>query len=137
MLVLFGAAFAAFTFRSEEAFTVEIRPELVYYAIAAIWLLYGLKRVFWPAPVCLLYPEKVRVGKKEIFWDQIESCRLHSEQRTVGKGKVWVNVLVFAPKPAAHGQILKVEFDELSSKDRELLRREITARGVCFMPGSN
>lgn len=137
MLALFGAAFAAFTFRSEKAFTVEIRPELVYYAIAAIWLLYGLKRVFWPAPVCLLYPEKVRVGKKEIFWDQIESCYVREELRYNGKYRQRVKVLVFLPKPAAGVELLKADFCELSSKDRELLRREITARGVCFMPGSN
>lgn len=136
-LVLFGAAFTAFTFLSVNAFAEDLRANLVFFVFAAVWLFYGLREMFWPAPICLLYPEKVRVGKKELFWDQIESCYVREELRYNGRRCQRVPVLIFLPKPDAGAELLKANFCALSGKDRKLLEREIAVRGVYFMPRSD
>lgn len=92
---------------------------------------WGIKNLFWPVPVCVLYPEKIRSGKRDLFWNDFHSCFLREEWRGSGKNRQLCDILVFVYKEGA-GSEATLEFYRLGKADRAALKREIELRGFIF-----
>lgn len=111
----------------------EWHPQYIIVIVLTVFLwLWGFKNLFFPLPVCLLYPEKVSAGKRELFWDQLEKCYVRQEWRGSGKGRHLVHELVFLPAAQANAELLVINYFSLSKKDQKILKQEISLRGVPF-----
>ena len=94
---------------------------------------WGIKNLFWPVPVCVLYPEKICTGKREFLWEQVQTCFLREEWRGSGKNRQLCDILVFVLKAGAPAE-RTAEFYLLGKADRAALKREIELRGILFAP---
>lgn len=117
------------------------------YAFLTLWgagLLLFLKQGFFPAPVCIVYPEKIEwslsswfVRKKQtLFWNDIQGIYIKEDWVRNGKHSMLLKLLVFRTRARETGgtEMILKDFYCIPDRYKQPLLNEITARGIALLP---
>lgn len=117
------------------------------YVFLTIWsagLSLFFKQGFFPAPVCVVYPEKIEwnlsarfVRKKQtLFWDDIQGIYTKEDWVRNGKHSMLLKRLVFRTRAweIDGTEIILKYFYRIPNRYKQPLLNEITARGIALLP---
>lgn len=99
--------------------------------------------IFFPKPVCVLYPEKIewsrpafiRARKERLFWADAAGFFLKEEWIKQGKNSFLANVLVLTARSGVQTAPVTIKhFFRLSKQNQLCLLQELQSRGLTRLP---